>query len=121
MAVVNKMVRIIPNYGGIIYSTLDPQGGSHPLVNGDQSQWIECSPSTGVKAWQVTGTFGVGGSIQLEASNDAVNPIIQGAALTAPGLVNATVAARFLRFNVTAGDGTTSLTVTLIMAAIRGS
>lgn len=67
-------------------------------------------------SWQVTGTFGTGGSVQMEASNEAspANYGIVGAAVTAAGVIfPADVAvARSIRPRVTAGDGTTNLVVT---------
>lgn len=67
-------------------------------------------------SWQVTGTFGAAGSVQMEASNEAspVNYALIGAAAAAAGItfpVDATVA-RNMRPRVTAGDGTTILVVT---------
>jgi hypothetical protein len=66
--------------------------------------------------FQVTGTFGSGGSVQIEGSNDGVNWIkLSPAALTAAGLFAAlgvTEHPKYMRCNVTAGDGTTALTVT---------
>ena len=65
---------------------------------------------------QVTGTFGAGGSIRLDGSNDGVNWFaLSPTALTAAGIFGALGAAehpRFIRPNCTAGDGTTNLTVT---------
>lgn len=74
---------------------------------------------------QVVGNFGVGGSIQLEGSNDGVtwailndpfeNPII----LTAAGLAQVTEACRFYRVNVTAGDAAVDLDAYLFMRRPR--
>lgn len=66
--------------------------------------------------FQVTGTFGAGGSVQIEGSNDGVNWIILPGvvALVAAGFFappTAGVRPKFVRCNVTAGDGTTALTV----------
>lgn len=69
------------------------------------------------------GTFGVGGSVRLDGSNDGVNWFALSApALTAAGIFAALGAAehpRFIRPNVTAGDGTTAITVTGFFAAPR--
>jgi hypothetical protein len=66
--------------------------------------------------FQVTGTFGAGGSVQIEGSNDGSTWVkLSPAALTAAGLfaaLGATERPKFVRPNVTAGDGTTALTVT---------
>jgi len=72
------------------------------------------------KSVQVTGTFGVGGSISLEGSNDGTNYVIltkpggTAATLTAAGLIAIVESTRFVKPVVTAGDGTTSLNVTLL-------
>jgi hypothetical protein len=67
-------------------------------------------------SWQVIGTFGTGGSVQMEASNEATpaNYALVGAAATAAAVTFPadTIVARSMRPRVTAGDGTTSLTVT---------
>jgi hypothetical protein len=67
--------------------------------------------------FQVTGTFGAAGSVQMEGSNDGVNWIILPgtAALTAAGFfapMTVNVRPKYIRPNVTAGDGTTALTIT---------
>jgi hypothetical protein len=66
-------------------------------------------------SFQVTGTFGAAGSVRMEGSNDGTNWFaLSPTALTAAGLFAALGAAehpRFIRPNVTAGDGTTALTV----------
>lgn len=67
-------------------------------------------------AWfVVTGTFGVGGSVQIEGSNDGTNWFkLSAAAVTSAGIVaplGATERPKFIRPNVTAGDGTTAITV----------
>jgi hypothetical protein len=87
------------------------------------------SPSTGTpqsaaqfndKCVQVSGTFGAAGSATIEGSNDNTNwfPLHDpaGAALTitAAGLKEILENPLYIRPNVTAGDGTTALTVTLV-------
>jgi len=88
------------------------------LQNGDNG-----APYEGVdfadRAVMISGTFGAAGSINIEGSNDAATWFV----LTDPQGNNITKTAnaletieenpRFLRPNVTAGDGTTSLTVVL--------
>lgn len=65
--------------------------------------------------FQVTGTIGAAGSIQLEGSNDNVNWVkLSPAALVAVGLfapLGVNERPKYIRPNVTAGDGTTALTV----------
>lgn len=66
--------------------------------------------------FEATGTFGAGGSVQLEGSNDGTNYFkLSPAALTAAGVFAALANNEypmFIRPNVTAGDGTTAITVT---------
>lgn len=117
MAAVNKLSRVVNGQGGLLYTNVGGTG----LANGEQSQplWVgHCRPE---KAWQVTGTFGAGGSIQVEASLDGSNWVIVGVALTAAGFVAMNIPTGFIRFNVTAGDGTTSLAVSLYALPQRGS
>lgn len=117
MAVVQKMFKIVANSQQRAYTNL----GGAALANGDQSVPMEV-PATGFEmAVQVTGTFGAAGSVQVERSNDAVNWVILAAGdvksgthpFTAAGLVEFATSARYLRLNVTAGDGTTALFVTI--------
>jgi hypothetical protein len=67
-------------------------------------------------AWfTATGTFGAGGSVRLEGSNDGSNwGALSPAALTSQGAFASLGAAerpKFIRPNVTAGDGSTAITV----------
>lgn len=68
---------------------------------------------------QVTGTFGAGGSVRLQGSNDGSTYVAltdpQGNALnlTASSIEAITEITRYIRPLVTAGDGTTSLVVTV--------
>jgi hypothetical protein len=68
----------------------------------------------------VTGTFGSGGSVTLQGSLDGTNYFAltdaQGNAITktAAGIEEVVEAPRYVRPSVTAGDGTTSLTVTIL-------
>lgn len=72
---------------------------------------------------QVSGTFGAGGTVVLQGSNNGTTYATltdpQGNALsfTAAGLEQITEIVRFIRPSVTAGDGTTSLTVTIAARA----
>lgn len=90
------------------------------LLNGDNgapAQWVEFAD----RCFQVTGTFGAGGSLTMEGSNDGINWAAladpQGNALTftAQKVEQALELPRYVRPNVTAGDGTTSLVATLCM------
>lgn len=69
------------------------------------------------------GAFGVGGSIRLEGSNDGTNWFaLSPVALTAAGIFAPLGAAehpKFIRPSVTAGDGTTAITVVGFFASAR--
>jgi hypothetical protein len=73
----------------------------------------------------ITGTFGVGGSVTLQGSNDGSNWFaltdMQANAITktAAGMELVMEAPLYIRPLVTAGDGTTSLTVTLFCRRTR--
>ena len=88
------------------------------LLNGDQGSAVEAADWAD-RTVQIAGTFGVGGSVTLEGSNDNSNWVAltdpQGNAVTktAAGLEVFEEGPRYIRPNVTAGDGTTSLTVTV--------
>lgn len=72
------------------------------------------------KSIQVSGTFGAGGSVACEGSNDGgsnyfamTDPSQTVIAITAAGGKSVTEATIWVRPHVTAGDGTTSLTATM--------
>lgn len=89
------------------------------LLNGDTG-----SPQSGAslpdKNVQVSGTFGAGGSVNIRGSNDDVSYFTltdpQGNALvfTAAGMEQIAENPRYISPEVTAGDGSTDLTVTII-------
>lgn len=101
-------------------------------VNGDDSvitaQWVLSNGDTGApiskasyadRSVQVTGTFGAGGNMRWEGSNATIYATLtdpQGNALdfTAAKIEAVTELCLISRPSVTAGDGTTALTVTLI-------
>ncbi len=96
-----------------------------------QVQWAQIpNGSTGVpvdlieytdRSVQVEGTFGTGGSVAIEGSNDGINweqlrdPSSTLLAITTAGLHGILEMTWQIRPHVTAGDGTTSLTVTLFV------
>lgn len=92
------------NVGGTVFST----GGGFIAGYAD-------------KTIQVEGTFGAGGSVVLEGTNDGnpnhyrplTNPQGTPIALTAAGLQALTEAVIWVRARVTAGDGTTALTASV--------
>ena len=90
------------------------------LANGDSGETVEM-PGSADRSIQFTGTFGTGGSIRIEGSNDGTNFVVltdpQGNDIikTAAGLEAITEITRYIRPRVTAGDGTTNLTAVLFM------
>lgn len=85
----------------------------------DDGEPYEC-PGNADRSVQVTGTLGTGGTVRIEGSNDGTNyaPLTdpQGNALDIDTLKIETVTelTRYIRPRVTAGDGSTSLAVTLL-------
>jgi hypothetical protein len=93
-----------------------------PLANGDTGRFFD-APTLPDKTVQVFGTFGVGGSVNIEGSNDGGTTwhILndsrgEGNALTLTVADTRTILENpgLIRPNVTAGDGTTSLTVIIV-------
>jgi len=78
-----------------------------------QSSWSD-------RSVQVSGTFGAGGTLSLEGSNDGTNwallrdPFGADLAVTAAGIFAVMEITRFVRPHVTAGDGATLLDVALL-------
>lgn len=97
------------------------------MANGDVGQAIPKNFSAFVdRTFQVEGTFGAGGSVAVQGSNDSTNfraltdPQGVVIAVTAVGIKQVTEACANMRPAVTAGDGTTSVTVTaFIRRAMR--
>lgn len=85
--------------------------------NGSPAEWIQWAG----RCVQFNGTFGVGGTIKLQGSNDGTNwydlADAQGNAIskTAAGIEQVLEMTQFVRPFVSAGDGTTNLTATLVM------
>lgn len=88
------------------------------LLNGDNGAPVQL-PGYADKSFQSAGTFGAAGSVQPEGSNDNISffqlksPTYTGIAHTSAGLDAITEACIFVQPHVTAGDGTTNLTVTM--------
>lgn len=90
------------------------------ILNGDDgasAEWVDFAD----RCFQVAGTFGAGGSVTIQGSNDGVNwsslADPQGNALTftSQKIEQALELPRYVRPLCTAGDGTTNLSVTLCM------
>lgn len=94
------------------------------LANGDTGQTLEHVEYADLTVC-VQGTFGTGGSVTLKGSMDGTNFFAmsdpQGNALTrtSAALKAVTERPRYIRPECTAGDGTTAITVYLLMG--RGS
>lgn len=90
------------------------------LLNGDTGNPV-LMPGSTVRSIQFTGTFGVGGTIVAQGSNDGTNWFtltdFQGNTIskTATALENIEEVTLYIRPAATAGDGTTSLTAVLLL------
>jgi hypothetical protein len=124
MATINPVItQILGGYGtddsGHYIAGTRYQWG--PMANGDVGAPAVNAPGFPDRAMQVFGTFGTGGSVAAEGSNEATPT--NWAALTDPqgntiaigsaGVKTVTEATINFRPHVTAGDGSTSLTVIL--------
>ncbi|MCU1273068.1 MAG: hypothetical protein JWO48_499 [Bryobacterales bacterium] len=90
-----------------------------PLANGDSGTPYGM-PGFADRTVQIAGTFGVGGTVVIEGTVDGTNYATlsdpQGNAIskTAAGIEAVSELVKLIRPRVTAGDGTTSITVALI-------
>jgi hypothetical protein len=90
-----------------------------PLANGDSGSPY-AMPGYADRSVQIQGTFGAGGTVIIEGTIDGTNYIVltdpQGNAIskTAAAIETISEIVRFIRPRVSAGDGTTSITVSLI-------
>lgn len=86
-------------------------------ADGGAVEWVQFADRT----IQFNGTFGAGGTIKMQGSNDGTNwfdltdPQGNAISKTAAGIETCTEITMFARPFVSAGDGTTSLTATLVM------
>ena len=90
------------------------------MANGDTGLPIEL-PAHSDRSVQLGGTFSTGGTVVLEGSNDGTNYItlddFQGNALsfTSADLESVSQITRYVRPDITAGDGSTSIDVYLLL------
>ena len=90
------------------------------MLNGDDGQPIELA-NFADRSVQVHGTFGVGGMVVIEGSLDGENyatltdPQGNALAFSSAKIEAISELARWIRPRVTNGDGTTSLTVTMLL------
>jgi len=102
-----------PSTGQILVVTWAPLANGDVGVTADYPRWAD-------RNIQIFGTFGAGGSIKVEGSNDNSNwatlTDMGGATLvfTSAGVRMIQENVMWVRPSVTAGDGTTSLTAILV-------
>jgi hypothetical protein len=107
----DRDVHII-TWTGLLQSTLD---------TGDPFE----GPGSADRSVQVEGVLGVGGNLRIEGSNDGVlfqvlhDPTGADLDFAALGVEAVSEVTRFIRPRVTAGDGTTSFVVTLLVRRNR--
>lgn len=94
------------------------------LANGDDGTPMEM-PGAADRSVQFTGTFGSGGTIQIEGSNDGSNynvltdPQGNNISKTSASIEQVVELTRYIRPRVTAGDGTTNLTCTMLVKQVN--
>lgn len=90
------------------------------MANSDTGAALEMVGSAD-RSIQVTGTFGSGGNLRIQGSNDGTNwntltdPQGNDINLTTSKIEQIMEVVRYMRPNVTAGDGTTNLTVSILV------
>lgn len=90
------------------------------LLNGDSGAPLEMVGSAD-RSVQITGTFGTGGTVLIEGSNNGINystlhdPGGNAISLTSAQIIAVLEVSAFIRPRVSAGDGTTSLAVVLLV------
>lgn len=118
------MANITPSYTDIagLDDNYAKSASYGPMANGD----VGIATTTRLAAYadrsaQVEGTFGAGGTVLIEGTNDGTNwrtltdPLGNLLSITAAGIKQVTEAVLQMRPRVSAGDGTTSLTVTFAL------
>jgi len=85
-----------------------------PLANGDDGSPVSF-PTFSERSIQLSGTFGSGGSVSVMGSNDGTTWAALGSAITSAGIRQVAETTLYLKPSVTAGDGTTSITVSLLI------
>jgi hypothetical protein len=95
-----------------------------PMQNGDTGTF-QIEPGFADRSVQVTGTFGAGGTVAIEGSNDGVNGYVLntpfGVALniTQASIEEILEATWQIRPHVVSGDGTTSVIVSMLARRTR--
>lgn len=94
--------------GGVVVATWAPMAYGTPGGPVEAANFV-------LNSVQIIGTFGVGGSVQIEGSNDGTNWAIlpdindDPAVLTGAGVIFFNESTVYVRANVTVGDGTTAI------------
>lgn len=89
------------------------------MANGDDGTPLQM-PGSADRTVQVFGTFGAGGNVRIEGSNDGTHWNTLRSAnytdlnITSAGIHQVVEVTRYIRPIVTGGDGTTSLTVCML-------
>lgn len=115
MATVKPVISDISGEGSVRKIVWGPLTTTN--ADGSGMDWIQWAD----RCIQFDGTFGAGGTIKLQGSNDGTNWIDltdpQGNAISkaAASIEAVSEITQFVRPFVSAGDGTTSLTATLLM------
>lgn len=94
-----------------------------PLVNGDDGAPVK-GPGWADRSFHVHGTFGTGGTVVIEGSNELTpteyrtlnDPFGNALSVTAAGVYELTQIALWMRVRVSAGDGSTAITVNACLA-----
>lgn len=117
MAVISKNIATLQTFGDKCWVVSWADLTNATSDSGDPFEM----PGAADRSLQVTGTFGAGGTVTFEGSNDGSNWATltdpQGNALTVQtAKIEAVVElTRYVRPRITAGDGTTSLTATMLV------
>lgn len=115
MATVNPTLSDISGDGNVRKIIWTPLTTTN--ADGAPAEWVRWAD----RCIQFNGTFGVGGTVKLQGSNDGTNwydlADAQGNAIskTAAGIEQVLEMTQFVRPYISAGDGTTSITATLVM------
>ena len=116
MATITPEITRVESNGGRSFNVLWEN-----LGNGDTGEEIELQPHSD-RSVQVVGTFGSGGTLQVQGSNDGsnwvllTNPNNDNLSFTSAGLEHVLELTRYIRVEVTAGDGSTDLDVYMFVA-----
>lgn len=107
------------SYGGLVQRTIWTG-----LANGDDGAPLE-GPGYADRSFQISGTFGTGGTVVIEGSNDEGvtwatlhDPFGNPLSFTSADLAAVTEATGLIRPRVTAGDGTTNIKISALLRSM---